>query len=387
MVTRYHVTMLKHKRGYIMNRKLLHTPEGVRDLYGQECSDRQRVMELINKKMKLYGFEDIDTPTFEFFDVFSKEISNNSARELFKFFDNDGETMVLRPDFTPSVARCVSKYFLEDNEPVRFCYSGKTFSNTHSLQGKLKESTEMGAELMNEKSIFADAEMIALLVESLQAAGLSEFQISVGDADYYNGICEEAGIDSETEQEIREQIANRNTFAAELIMEENQIPENYIQLIKSVSTCIGDADILDEAGKLVANEKSRNAIKRLKELYKVLCSYNIENYISFDLGMLSKFNYYTGVMFHAYTYGVGDAIAKGGRYDNLLEKFGKSAPSIGFMINVDDLMKAMYSQKIHLGDEDEISVIEFNTETFDKALADAQERRNKGEKVILRIKE
>ncbi len=370
-----------------MSRRLLHTPEGVRDLYGKECNDRIIVMDMINKKMKAYGFEAIDTPTFEFFDVFSKEISNSSARELFKFFDNDGETMVLRPDFTPSVARCVSKYFLEDNKPVRFCYSGKTFSNTHSLQGKLKESTEMGAELMNDKSIYSDAEMIALLVETLKAAGLTEFQISVGDADYYNGICEEAGIDSDTESDIREQMASRNTFAAELIMEENHIQSNYISLIKNVSTCIGDATSLDKAGELVSNAKSQNAIARLKELYKVLCSYGIEEYISFDLGMLSKFNYYTGVMFHAYTYGVGDAIAKGGRYDNLLEKFGKSAPSIGFMINVDDLMKALYSQKISLPREDDPIIMEFTKDTFDETLKNAQQQRKKGYKVILSSKE
>ena len=137
----------------------------------------------------------------------------------------------------------------------------------------------------------------------------------------------------------------------------------------------------------MSNDKSKNAIKRLKELYKVLCSYNIEQYISFDLGMLSKFNYYTGVMFHAYTYGVGDAIAKGGRYDNLLEKFGKSAPSIGFMINVDYLMKALYSQKIELPAQKNAVVCEFTEDTFDSALKKAQELRNNGEKVILKIKE
>jgi ATP phosphoribosyltransferase regulatory subunit len=366
-----------------MNRKLLHTPEGVRDLYGLECSDRILIRSLINAKMKSYGFEDIDTPTFEFFDIYSTEISNNSARELYKFFDKDGNTMVLRPDFTPSVARCVSKYFLEDNKPVRFCYDGKTFLNTHSLQGKLKENNEIGAELMNDDSIYADAEMIALLVESLQSVGLTDFQISIGDADYYNGICEEAGISAETEAEIREQITNRNTFAADLIMEENNISDKYRQLIKSVSTCIGDASVLEKAGSIVANERSQNSIKRLQALYKVLCSYKIEKYISFDLGMLSKFNYYTGVMFHAYTYGVGDAIAKGGRYDNLLEGFGKSAPAIGFMINVDDLMKALYSQNIKLEHEDGVVALSFTDETFEETLAEAQKLRESGKKVIL----
>ena len=367
-----------------MNRRLLHTPEGVRDLYGTECSDRSWVKSKICSRMKLYGFEEIDTPTFEFFDVFAEEISSNSEKELYKFFDQDGMTMVLRPDFTPSVARCVSKYFLEDEEPVRFCYSGKTFLNTHSLQGKLKETTEIGAELMNDGSIFADAEMIALLVESISSTGLNDFKVSIGDADYYYGICEEAGIDFDTEEAIREKLVSRNTFAADLIMEESGISEKYRDLIKNVSTCIGSADVLDEAGKLVNNKRSQKAIAHLQELYKVLCSYGIEEYISFDLGMLSKFNYYTGVMFGAYTYGVGDAIAKGGRYDDLLDRFGKSAPSIGFMINLDDLMKALYNQKVEIPRQDKPVVIEYSSDNFKESLSKAMELRREGKRVILK---
>ena len=367
-----------------MNRRLLHTPEGVRDIYGAECSDRSWVKNKICNKMKLFGFEEIDTPTFEFFDVFAEEMSSNSEKELYKFFDQDGMTMVLRPDFTPSVARCVSKYFLEDEEPVRFCYSGKTFLNTHSLQGKLKETTEIGAELMNDGSIFADAEMIALLVESISSTGLTDFKVSIGDADYYYGICEEAGIDFDTEEAIREKLVSRNTFAADLIMEESGISEKYRELIKNVSTCIGSADVLEKAGKLVNNKRSQKAIDHLQNLYQVLCNYGIEEYISFDLGMLSKFNYYTGVMFGAYTYGVGDAIAKGGRYDDLLDRFGKSAPSIGFMINLDDLMKALYNQKVELPKQAEPVVIEYSEENFKEALSKAMELRSEGKRVVLK---
>ncbi len=367
-----------------MNRRLLHTPEGVRDLYGAQCSDRTWVKSAICNRMKLFGFDEIDTPTFEFFDVFSEEISDNSARELYKFFDQDGMTMVLRPDFTPSVARCASKYFLEDEEPVRFCYSGKTFLNTHSLQGKLKESTEIGAELMNDGSIYADAEMIALLVESISSTGLKDFKVSIGDADYYYGICEEAGIDFDTEEEIREQLVSRNTFAADRIMEVAEVSSKYRELIKNVSTCIGNVNILNEAGELVNNKRSSAAINHLKDLHKVLCDYGIEEYVSFDLGMLSKFNYYTGVMFGVYTYGVGDAIAKGGRYDNLLERFGKSAPSIGFMINLDDLMNALYRQNIPLPEHKEPIVIEYTSNNFADALSEAKILRNEGKRVILK---
>lgn len=367
-----------------MNRRLLHTPEGVRDLYGTKCSDRTWVKAEICSKMKLFGYDEIDTPTFEFFDVFADEITDDGEKELYKFFDQDGMTMVLRPDFTPSVARCVSKYFLENDEPVRICYSGKTFLNTHSLQGKLKESTEIGAELMNDGSIYADAEMIALLVETISSTGLKDFKVSIGDADYYYGICEEAGIDFDTEEEIRQHLVNRNSFAADTIMEEAYVSPKYRELIRSVSTCIGNVDILSEAGKLVNNKRSVAAITHLENLHKVLCEYGIEEYISYDLGMLSKFNYYTGVMFGVYTYGVGDAIAKGGRYDNLLERFGKSAPSIGFMINLDDLMNALYRQNINLPKQKEPVVIEYGDKDFSDALIKAKKLRSEGKRVILK---
>ena len=307
-------------------------------------SDRLIVENKIHNVIKSYGYSDIDTPTFEFFDVFAEEINASDARELYKFFDKDGNTLVLRPDFTPAIARCASKVMLEDSKPVRVCYNGKTFLNTSSLQGKLKENNNIGVELMNDSSVYADAENIALLIEALKSTGLENFQISIGDADYYKGICEEAGIDAETEEEIREQIIDKNIFAVEGILSERNVPEKYRGLIGKVAEFIGTDKALDKAQNEVSNKRSLDAIKRLKDLYRVLTNYGVEKYVSFDLGILSRFNYYTGVIFLAYTYGVGDAIAKGGRYDNLLGKYGTDAPSIGFSIIIDDLMSALYRQ-------------------------------------------
>lgn len=369
-----------------MNKVLLHTPDGVRDIYGRECSDRNIVRDKIHRVIKSYGYQDIDTPTFEFFDVFAEEINASDAKELFKFFDKDGNTLVLRPDFTPSIARCASKVMLENKEPVRVCYQGKTYLNTSNLQGKLKENRNIGIEFMNENSVYADAEVISLLIESLKATGLSDFQISIGDADYYKGLCEEAGIDDDTERDIREQITGKNYFAAENIMVSRGVPEKYKDLILKVSEFIGSDDALDKAQSQVTNERSLSSIKRLKELYKVLTMYGVEKYISFDLSMLSKFNYYTGVIFSAYTYGVGDAIAKGGRYDNLLGKYGKDAPAIGFSIVLDDLMSALYRQSCDLEHESETTVIEFNGDSFKDALDKANDLRRKGQNVVLKCR-
>jgi ATP phosphoribosyltransferase regulatory subunit len=367
----------------IMNKVLLHTPDGVRDIYGSEYSDRLIIENKIHNVIKSYGYSDIDTPTFEFFDVFADEINASDARELYKFFDKDGNTLVLRPDFTPAIARCASKVMLEDSKPVRVCYNGKTFLNTSSFQGKLKQNTNIGVELMNDSSVYADAENIALLIEALKSTGLTNFQISIGDADYYKGVCEEAGIDADTEEKIREQIIDKNIFAVEGILSERNVPEKYRGLIGKVAEFIGTDEALDKAQNEVSNKRSLDAIKRLKDLYRVLTNYGVEKYVSFDLGILSKFNYYTGVIFLAYTYGVGDAIAKGGRYDNLLGKYGTDAPSIGFSIIIDDLMSALYRQNATVEHEAERVVITYNENTFEEALSKAKGLRKNGTNVAL----
>ena len=167
-------------------------------------------------------------------------------------------------------------------------------------------------------------------------------------------------------------------------MREKNIPDKYSELIVKVSEFIGSDDALDKAASQVHNERSLAAISRLKELYKVLTYYGVEKYISFDLGILSRFNYYTGVIFSAYTYGVGDAIAKGGRYDNLLGKYGTDAPAIGFSIIVDDLMSALYRQGIKVDSESEIETITYTQDTFEAALYKASELRKQGKKVVLK---
>lgn len=325
---------------------LLHTPEGVRDIYGEELLRKQAVLRATLHRMHLYGYEDIQTPAFEFFDVFSKEIGTTPSAELYKFFDKNGNTLVLRPDFTPSMARCAAKYYKESTEPVRFCYSGNTFTNTSSLQGKLRESTQTGVEFINDGSAEADAETIALLVDCLRGAGLSDFQISLGNADYFRGICLAAGIDAETEYELRELISGKNYFGAEKLLVEEKIDASVREKILKVTDYIGSTDALAEAAAEADNDRSRNAVERLQAVYRVLGAYGVDRYISFDLSMLSKYNYYTGIIFKGFTYGVGDVIATGGRYDTLIGQFGKDAPAVGFMIPIDTLMEALRRQEV-----------------------------------------
>lgn len=329
-------------------KRLVHTPEGVRDIYGAEYSRKLHIQHLFHEKLRSYGYQDIQTPTFEFFNVFSREIGTTPSKELYKFFDKEGNTLVLRPDFTPSIARSAAKYFMDETIPLRFCYEGNTFINKNNLQGKLKETTQMGAELIGDDSAQGDAEMIALLIEGLLNAGLKDFQVSIGQIEYFRGLCAQANLDEDTENALRKFISNRNSFSAEeLLIGKNIEPESIASLLR-VSELFGAYDILDEAYTAANNDCSKSAIERLREVYEILKLYGVERYVSFDLGLINQYNYYTGVVFRAYTYQAGSAIAKGGRYDRLLAQFGKNAAATGFVVLIDDLMTAMSRQNINV---------------------------------------
>lgn len=361
-----------------MDRNLLHTPSGVRDIYGVEYERKLKLEELIHGKLKSFGYRDIQTPSFEFFDVFSREIGTTPSKELYKFFDKEGNTLVLRPDFTPSMARCAAKYFMEETFPIRFCYSGNTFTNISDLQGKLCEVTQMGAELIGDSSVEADAELIAMLIECLKSAGLRQFQVTVGEADFFRGLCEAAGLPRETELALRENVSGKNIFGVEELLKEQRIREEYAKAFLKITELFGSVEVLEQAEKLVSNERSCRAVERLKQVYERLAVYGAEQYVSFDFGMLSKYHYYTGVTFRAYTYGVGDAVAKGGRYDTLLGKFGKDAPAVGFAVIIDDLMSALASQKITLPAEEKMVMVVYEEGAFAEALRRAKELRAEG---------
>lgn len=363
--------------------RLLHTPEGVRDIYGSEYARKLKTEDVLMHQIRLYGYENIQTPTFEFFDVFSEEVGTTSSRELYKFFDKEGNTLVLRPDFTPSMARCAAKYFMEENVPIRFCYLGNAFINNVSLQGKLKETTQMGAELIGDDSVLADAEMIMMVIDSLKAAGLTEFQVTVGEVEYFKGVCAHAGMDAETENALRDYISEKNFFAAEELMQQKGITENDKNAILQVSEFISPRETLSKAKELTLNETSLKAIARLEQLYQILVEYGVEKYVAFDLGMLSKYHYYTGVIFKAYTYGVGDAIVTGGRYDTLLARFGKKAAAIGFMIIIDDLMEALSRQKIDVQTDINIQTLTYNLQNYSEVIGEAKKLRSQNISVRL----
>lgn len=365
-----------------MNQRLLHTPQGVRDIYGKECEKKNVMKEKLHHVLMQYGYHDIETPTFEFFDIFNQEKGTVNSSEMYKFFDRNNNTLVLRPDMTPSIARSVAKYYEEETLPIRLSYVGNTYLNRVNYQGKLTEVTQVGAELVNDNSSAADAEVIAMMIDCLKAAGLTDFRIDIGQVDFYKGLVEEANLSEKEEESLRRFIDNKNSFGMEKTLKTMDLSEESYHALSVFMDLYGDCEVLEKAKTITKNPRSLKAIERLEKVYQVLCIYGYEHYVSFDLGMLTQFNYYTGIIFKGYTYGTGDAIAKGGRYDELLSLFGKDAHSIGFVITVDEVLMALSRQNIDLP-LPEKALIVYDRKAEELAIKGARRMRMEGARLAL----
>lgn len=376
------------RNGDAMKRQLLHTPEGVRDIYNDECEKKLILQDELLKVQKQYGYHPIQTPTFEFFDTFGREIGTTPSKDLYKFFDREGNTLVLRPDITPSIARCAAMYFGEENMPIRLCYMGNTFLNNNSYQGRLKESTQLGAELLGDSTVDADAEIIAMVIDCLKKAGLKEFQLSVGHAEFFRGLTDAAGLNEEQEEELHDLISNKNYFGVTEFAETLNLNDDLKALFGMLGNLYTGADELQTAKKYAdAYPRILNAIERLEELHQVLKIYGIDKYVSVELGIVSNYQYYTGIIFAGYTFGSGEPIVKGGRYDELLTYFGKESASIGFAIVIDQLMAALSRQKIEIPVQYQNELIIYGQEMRSEAVKKAMELRKCGSNVELMARE
>lgn len=329
-----------------MNEKLLHTPEGMRDIYNSEYYGKLQLERRLLHAIRSYGYSDIQTPVIEYFEVMSSEKGTVSPNNMFRFFDREGNMLTLRPDITPSVARCVAKYFKDVSDPVRLCYKGSTFINTTDNRGALKECTDIGAELYNADGAEADCEMIMMAIDCMLAAGLREFKVEIGLAGFFAALVRAAGIDSETESELRKLIINKNSWGIAELLEGKGLDKDLEEILVRLPEFFGSYSMLERVRSYRLPEEAKKVLLVLDDIYRTICLYGNENYLTFDLGMLGKYGYYTGIIFNGYTYGNGEPVISGGRYDKLVVQFGKDASAIGMAVFVDRMMQVLSMQKI-----------------------------------------
>jgi ATP phosphoribosyltransferase regulatory subunit len=282
------------------------------------------------------------------------------------------------------VARSVAKYFSGEDLPIRLWYQGNTFINNSSYQGRLKEVTQVGAEFIGDDTVEGDGEMLALIVRLLKAAGLKEFQLSVGHVGFFKELIKAADLDEETIEELKALISNKNFFGVEELIDPLDLPQELKGLFHAMGVLYGSPDFPSPLMEMAAPyPKIDSVLKRLCELYDTLKLYEISDYVTIDLGSMSPFHYYTGIIFSGYTYGSGEPVVKGGRYDKLLSYFGKSAPSIGFAIEIEQLMATLTRQSIKVFVEQRCHLIVYHEKRRAQAISLAEKLRSGREEIML----
>ena len=280
--------------------------------------------------------------------------------------------------------KCSSKYFEDHILPIKLCYVSNTFINVSKYyQGRLKENTVIGAELIDDASIDADYEIICMVIDCMKNAGLTEFQVELGNVAFFNGLLKDAGIKGDTYEELLNLINEKNYIGVEEILNNLNIDKNTAKVLLELPQLFGQAEVLDKARSLTNIPECIEAVDRLTNLYELLKINGYDKYVSFDLGELSNHTYYTGIIFHAFTFGTGEPIASGGRYDKLLGQFGCDKASIGFSLIIDRLMAAINRQNIEIEVEYSGVLLVYSGDKLQDAVKRANELRKDGINVCM----
>lgn len=319
----------------------LHTPKGVNDILPAECTQKKEIQDTIWSVFAAFGYKEVETPTFEYYDCFSGVDGQISQEGMFKFFDEQGRILTLRPDITTSIARMAATKQGETKRPLRFCYTGNVYRADRTEGVRQREFTQSGIELIGSYSPDADAEVIAAAIEAALACGIEELHMEIGQVAFFAGLTEQAGLNSADIEKIRERIDSKDTTGIKAIIKDLDIAEDVKSLMIELPYLFGGLEVLEKADVSGLNEKSKTALSNIRRIYELLCLYGLEDYVSIDLGMLQSIDYYTGSIFKCYTHGVGFPICAGGRYDTLMEKFGEKEGAVGVAFGINRLISAL----------------------------------------------
>lgn len=317
----------------------LHTPNGVNDVLPQECAVKKEIENTVWTVFASFGYREVETPSFEYYDCYSGEHGQITQEKLYKFFDEQGRILALRPDFTTSIARMAATKASSEILPARYMYTGSVYRAEHTEGVRNREITQSGIELIGSYSAKADAEVIAAAMEAVTALGIEEYSMEIGQVGFFNGLVNQLGLDGATTEKLRESIDSKNSPSIKKIVSHLDIDEDVKQLMIDLPYLFGGADIIDRADVKGLNPTSKAALENLREIYELLTLYGFEKYISLDLGMLQSIDYYTGSIFKCYTSGVGFPIAAGGRYDNLMGEFGEKKGAVGCAMGINRIMR------------------------------------------------
>ena len=322
----------------------LKIPYGTRDYLPAEAADKRRVESAIAAAFAAWGYDEVVTPTIEYLDNLTMGSGAALEPHMFKLFDKDNRTLALRHEMTTPIARLAASRLKDASLPLRLSYISDVYRYEQAQAGRQCEFFQAGVELMGSDNAAADAEVIALAIRTIMAAGLDDFMVCLGQVNYIRAVLRELGLDDEGRRLVEKAMEKHDLVGLEKIARELELSETAAAIIMELPVLHGGPELLAKAEALTGSEDAQAAISNLKNIYALLDDYGVADRVVFDLGVIRDFGYYTGMVFEAYAPGLGFPLAGGGRYDNLLSDFGRPCPATGFALGIDRLMLAKERQ-------------------------------------------
>ncbi len=371
--------------------KNTHTPEGITDILVDECELKYKIENIARETFLHHNYRMVQPPTFEYYDVYDAAVT--SAENMFKFFDNDGRMLALRPDLTTSVARMAATKPLGEL-PYRISYMGSAYRNDEAFSNsRQREFSQVGIELMGPDTADADAEVIGIAVETLIKCDVKAFQIDLGQVGFFKGLAKEAGLSDEVSDELSKQINDKNLVAIENILDALSIRSDLKDIFVTLPKMFGGVEHIKKAlDGIKLNTESEQALNNLLSVYDILCEKGYGEYVSIDLSMVPNLDYYTGIIVRGFAKGIAFPICSGGRYDNLTAKFGRSLPATGIALGIERIMAYLTAEipENSDGDADDYITValakgrlaELSLEIFENLGFDVSEMKSKTRKLV-----
>lgn len=320
---------------------LLEIPYGMRDFLPGEAAQKRATENRLADLFAAWGYEEVVTPVMEYLDTLVMGSGDRLEEHIFKFLGRDNRTLALRHEMTTPIARLATGRLRDKPLPLKLSYISNIYRYEQIQTGRRCEFYQAGVEFLGESGAAADAEVIALAMESLRSAGITDFRLCLGHVDFAGGLLESCGLTAKETEKIQAAIENKNLVKLKTLTEKLSLSSVAQATLQQIPMLYGDESVIERAGQLTANRKSNAALDNLRQIYTLVQNkYGLSEHIAFDLGMIRDFGYYTGMVFEIYVPTLGFPLCGGGRYDRMLAKFGRDLPATGFALGIERIMLA-----------------------------------------------
>lgn len=326
--------------------KVFEKPLGAKDYLPEAVTKLRNIEFRVLACMERWGYNQIITPTLEYYDTVGVA-SSTEDKKLFKLLDRKGKTLVLRSELTAPIARVASSLLKEQAFPLRLSYHSNVFRSIEEEAGRDSEFFQTGVELIGDASSEADAEVVALAIASLQAAGVEKFKIALGHVGFLNGLFQET-LDGRTDAQLslKEHLLSRDYVGYREAIKSLSLTPDVERELNGVLRLRGGDEICEQARMVSQHPIAQDAIRHLCEVWDVLKAYGVSEHVVIDLTMIGDFSYYTGMTFEGYAADLGFPVCSGGRYDNLLSQFGRPAPATGFALKTNRILEVTGKEQV-----------------------------------------